>query len=78
YDEGWVVRVDGRECAVTPVLGDSLLAVRIPAGKHEIEFEYDPACVRQGLAISASGLAVFALCCVFETKLPTKRKKRTP
>ena len=76
WDEGWVVRVNGQETAATPVLGDSLLAVKVPAGEHEIEFEYDPACVRQGLALTAAGTVLFTLCCVFETKLPTKRKKR--
>lgn len=78
YDEGWRVRVDGRDAALSSALGESLLAVKIPAGEHEIEFEYDPVCVRRGLAISTAGLALFSLACVFENQIPTKRKKRTP
>ena len=69
---------NGRDAALSSALGESLLAVKIPSGEHEIEFEYDPVCVRRGLAISTAGLALFSLACVFENQIPTKRKKRTP
>ncbi|MCR4906425.1 MAG: YfhO family protein [Clostridiales bacterium] len=77
YDEGWRITVDGQEQKPVPILGESLIALPLSAGEHEIDFRYDPDCVRRGLAISTAGTAVFALCCVFENHLPIKRKKRT-
>ena len=77
YDEGWRITVDGEACTPVPVLGDSLIALRLSPGEHTLVFEYDPACVRQGLVLSTAGLALFSLLCVLENKLPTKRRKRT-
>jgi hypothetical protein len=58
---GWEARLDGRP---VPVLrADHLFrAVRVPAGRSELCFEYRPASLRQGAAVSAvSGLIWIAL-----------------
>lgn len=53
---GWRVRVDDLE---QPVLraDHAFRAVRIPAGRHDVEFRYEPASFRWGLGLSA--LAAF-------------------
>ncbi|MBO6053512.1 MAG: YfhO family protein, partial [Clostridia bacterium] len=76
YDEGWKVRVDGRSFATISVLKDALLAVRIPAGEHEIEFYYDPVCVKQGWALTCAGCCVFAAGCLFGPFVPMMRKRK--
>jgi hypothetical protein len=52
---GWRVRVDGEGA---PLLRADLVfrAVHLQAGEHTVEFTYDPASFRTGLAISAAGL----------------------
>jgi len=76
YDEGWKVTVDGRKTAAVSVLKDALLAVRIPAGEHEIEFTYDPLCVKAGWALTCAGLCVFALGTLFYPFVPMNRKRK--
>jgi uncharacterized membrane protein YfhO len=76
YDEGWKVTVDGRPTSVISVLNDTLLAVRINPGEHEISFRYRPACVRNGWILTAAGSAVFLAGCFTEGMIPVYRKKR--
>ena len=70
------VQVDGRKTAAVSVLKDALLAVRIPAGEHEIEFTYDPVCVKAGWALTCAGLCVFALGTLFYPFVPMNRKRK--
>ncbi|MBE6725023.1 MAG: hypothetical protein E7576_07495 [Ruminococcaceae bacterium] len=76
FDEGWQVTVDGREYGTTAVLNDTLLAVRIPAGEHEVRFAYRPACVRNGWALTVAGSLVFIAGCLTEGFVPIKRKRK--
>lgn len=39
YDKDWVVKIDGKLVKPIPVL-DSLMAIKVAPGKHEIELEY--------------------------------------
>ena len=51
HDVGWVAYLDGER---TPIVPADLLfrAVRVPAGKHRIRFEYDPTSFTLGTIIS--------------------------
>ncbi|MGN1345506.1 MAG: YfhO family protein [Eubacteriales bacterium] len=73
YDAGWEVRVDGQAVETLPVLNETLLAFRITPGEHELEFVYRPACVRYGLLLSISGLAVFGGACAFDGRRKAKK-----
>ncbi len=75
-DEGWQVTVDGRPWAEVSVLKDSLMALRIPAGEHEIRFRYRPACVRNGWILTAAGALLFTAGCLTEGLIPLYRMKR--
>jgi hypothetical protein len=57
---GWVARIDGVE---TPIECVDILfrAVQAPAGKHTVEFSYEPASIRAGTALSLAGIAVCLL-----------------
>ena len=76
YDEGWQATVDGRPWALTAVLKDSLLALRIPAGEHEVVLEYRPACVRNGWILTVSGTVLYVAGCLTEGLIPMKRKRK--
>jgi hypothetical protein len=54
---GWRVRVDGRDAALWRA-DHAFRAVEVPAGRHEVEFRYEPRSLRIGLMISALSVAV--------------------
>lgn len=59
YHPGWRATVDG---AAVPLLraNHALRAVAVPGGRHRVVFEYAPASVRAGAALSVLGLALLA------------------
>jgi hypothetical protein len=60
YYPGWVARVDGQPTTV--LRGDVLFrVVAVPAGEHDVEFRFEPASVRLGLAISVVSLLLVLL-----------------
>jgi hypothetical protein len=54
---GWRVRVDGRDAALWRA-DHAFRAVVVPAGRHEVEFRYEPRSLRMGLLVSALSVAV--------------------
>ncbi len=61
YPEGWIATIDGKE---SPVIRANyvLRAMEVPAGKHEIEFRFQPKSFSNGNRISLfSSIAVIAL-----------------
>jgi hypothetical protein len=63
YYPGWVASIDGQPTTV--LRGDVLFrAVAVPAGDHEIEFRFQPASVRLGLAVSVVSLLLLILALV--------------
>ncbi len=57
YARGWRARVDGRPAAVLRANGKHM-AVRIPAGRHEVALAYHPPGL--GVGLGASGLSALA------------------
>jgi len=55
YAPGWIARIDGAAAGIHP----AMLAVRgveMPAGEHEVIFEYRTPRLRLGLIASTSGM----------------------
>ncbi len=71
YFPSWKARVDGRAAPVLVANGRDL-AVAVPAGRHRVEFEYDPAPFQLGVGLQATALlAVLPLCA-----LSLRRRRR--
>src|SRR5574344_352407 len=65
YDEGWVVKVDGKEIQTYPI-GNALLGFNIPKGNHTIELNYIIPGFKTGILISIvslSGLIILIIIC---------------
>lgn len=74
YDEGWRVYCDGERVDIA-MTGDSLLAARIPAGQHEVEFVYLPDCFIYGSIVAAVGFTVFITIIILDFVIKKRRKK---
>jgi uncharacterized membrane protein YfhO len=62
YDKGWKAYIDGKE---TPIMkADYVLrAIKVPAGQHNITFEFKPKSFEQGQQIAlGSSIALVLLC----------------
>jgi hypothetical protein len=58
YPHGWSVNIDKQKASVFPV-NYVLRGLRVPAGKHTIEFTFDPPVIRKGGMIRLLTLLVF-------------------
>lgn len=60
YDEGWKIKVDGKEIDKEEYLaiGDALLGIYLEKGEHTIEFEYEPQGLKIGIVLSIFGLII--------------------
>ena len=69
YDEGWRVRVDGKEVEINKTL-DALISFEIEGtGEHTVEFIYRSDAFVYGAVCSAVCLVIFVLLIVFEKKI---------
>ena len=59
YFPTWKARVDGSAVPVS-VANARDLAVRVPRGEHEVEFEFDRSPFRRGVAVQSLGLVLIA------------------
>ena len=60
YETGWTVMIDG-EAAETKKIFEAFLSVDIPAGEHEITFEYFPAGLKPGIMITLASIAILTM-----------------
>lgn len=80
YDEGWIIKVDGKRVDTLGVMTDSTLGEKSTdgaviafdisdGGTHEVELLYRPKTFTVGLALSIFGILLFVLIIIFEKKL---------
>ena len=60
YEDGFTAYVDGTETEIIKA-HYGFMAVRVPAGTHNIEFKYVPSGLKTGIYLSLAGLALFFL-----------------
>lgn len=73
YDKGWQVYVNGEKADVLKV-GQSLIAVDLEKGIHEIEFEYEAPGLKTGLIISSATALILLIILLFN-RLRAKKGK---
>ncbi len=75
---GWTATVDGKETQIGRV-NYTLRALRVPAGRHEIRFSFDPKSVRVTNNISIAAVSVIYILCAISLlllALPAIRKRK--
>ena len=75
---GWTATVDGKETQIGRV-NYTLRALRVPAGRHEIRFSFDPKSVRVTNNISIASVSVIYILCAISLlllALPAIRKRK--
>jgi hypothetical protein len=60
YYPGWLALIDGRESRIEEAFG-GFRAVSLPAGKHKIEYRFEPADFRIGLELSLASLIMVCI-----------------
>lgn len=65
YEPGWNVKIDGESVEYLKA-ADSLIAIEVPEGTHEISMRYFPKSLTVGIIISAAGLAALIVIIVLE------------
>lgn len=76
---GWTATVDGKETQIGRV-NYTLRALRVPAGRHEIRFSFDPKSVRVTNNISIASVSVINILCAISLlllALPIIRKRKS-
>ena len=74
YPKGWVATIDGKEATILNV-NYVLRGLQIPAGKHTIEFKFEPQVVKTGSLISLVSCFGMILLIGFGIFAEVKRKK---
>jgi uncharacterized membrane protein YfhO len=73
YYPGWMAWVDGQPATV--LRGDVLFrVVPVPGGEHEVELRFEPASVKNGLAISLVSVTLLAAALVMASGAPRRRR----
>ncbi len=76
YDEGWVVKVDGKEVEKTELLG-ALMGFKAPgAGEYTLSMEYKPDCVKYGTILTVTGITAFAAIWAGEEIFRRRKQKK--
>jgi uncharacterized membrane protein YfhO len=76
--QGWVAEVDGKRADLVDA-DHALVAVYVPAGRHELTLRYDAPGQRAGLAVSAVSVAGLAAAWLWGDRLRTRwRPDRRP
>ncbi|GAA4272246.1 YfhO family protein [Aquimarina gracilis] len=60
YENGWKAFIDDKEQPIYPV-NYMLRGLKVPQGKHKIEFKFDPQVVKTGSAITLTSSIILAL-----------------
>lgn len=61
YDDGWKLKVDGREVNGIALLDGAFLGIKMEQGRHKIEMEYEPIGLKEGITISLSVIVMVIL-----------------
>lgn len=62
YDANWTITLDGTNYKPQPVLNDTLMAIPVTAGYHEVELRFFPRGILYGSGLSVFGLIGLIAC----------------
>ena len=77
HDRGWTARIDGEEIVIYAV-NAGMMGIVVPAGRHQIEFEFETPGLRCGMRISLAALTVIMALGVRQNLRRRQRKKARP
>lgn len=68
YYRGFTAYVDGEKSEIVKI-GDAMMGVRVPEGKHKIEFRYFPYGLKTGIACSIVGICFVLVSFFYQKKI---------
>ena len=75
YDAQWKIFVDGQEVEAQSVLSDTLMAIPMNQGYHEVELVYFPRSIIIGLIASGVGTASLIILSIFDKRKMSDKPK---
>jgi hypothetical protein len=75
YKNGWIATVDGKETPIYRV-DYTLRGIEIPAGRHTVEFKFEPQVVKTGSTIALFSAVGMVLLIIFGVYYDQKGKKK--
>ena len=76
YDEGWVVKVDGKPVEIEKALEGVICFDIERVGYHTVDIEYAPRIVQLGTLISLVSVGVFGLVLLVDLLVHRKKRKK--
>lgn len=77
YDEGWVVKVDGKPVEIEKSL-EGVISFDVPtSGYHTVEIEYAPKPVQLGAFVSLVSVGIFGIVLLVDLLVHRKKRKHT-
>ena len=77
-DEGWTLRIDGRETDIVPIGEGALIGALLPAGTHEIDLQWTLPGFDLGFKISLTSIMLLVLFWAITTLEPLKVPPERP
>ena len=68
YYRGFTAYIDGEKSEIVKI-GDAMMGVRVPEGKHKIEFRYFPYGLKTGIACSIVGICFVLVSFFYQKKI---------
>ena len=76
YDEGWVVKVDGKPVEIQKALEGVICFDIESSGYHSVDIEYAPRIVQLGALISLASVGIFGTVLLIDLLVQHKKRKR--
>ncbi|MBK0347668.1 YfhO family protein [Aerococcaceae bacterium zg-ZJ1578] len=72
YDKNWSIQIDNQKVKPIPVLNDTLMAIPVSKGSHQITMHYFPKSIYYGTMLSMFGIVGFIILNTRRLKVKTK------
>ena len=72
YEEGWTMKIDGKNTEIRELTGDSWISAGLDGGTHEIELSFRPPGIINGLLLTIASILIL----IAATNLPVLKRRR--
>ena len=75
YDDGWSMKIDGRDTNIAELTGDVWISTQLEPGTHEIELRFRPAGFIKGLILTIESIIILLVATLLPAVLQRRRSR---